>query len=99
MDMARHPKPVEFGLVDFGIDAADPTKALYRPHLAQSGMNRSMNRTSLTAALGELVKLGRLDPAERIGKSDRYRLSDAALVHELFLYQIEHFKKLREQGS
>jgi hypothetical protein len=98
-DMARHPKAVEFGLVDFGVDAVDPTRAIYRPHLAQSGMNRRMDRTSLTVALEKLVNLGWLDLPERIGKADRYRLSDAALANELFLYQVEHFKKLREQVS
>lgn len=62
-------------------------------------MNHSMDRTSLTGALEELVKLGWLDPKERIGKIDRYRLSDAALANDLFRYQVEHFKNLREQGE
>ncbi len=48
-----------------------------------------MDRTSLTMALEKIVNLGWLDPAERIGKTDRYRLSDAALANELFLHNVE----------
>jgi|SRR3977135_827843 len=99
MSVTQHPRPSEFGIVDLGMDAADPAKAFYRPHLAQSGINYRMDRTSLTMALSELVKLGWLDPAERIGKIDRYRLSDAALAHGTFLHQVEYFKRLREQGG
>jgi hypothetical protein len=99
MTIAQHPDPAEFGVVDLGPDVADSARANYRPHLAQSGMNWSINRASLSNALEQLVEAGWLEPEERIGKNYRYRLSDAAKADHLFLYQVEQFKKRREQGG
>ena len=97
MTIAQHPNPSEFGVVDLGPDEGDSASAIYRPHLAQSGINWAMNRASLANALVQLVDSGWLEAEEGVGEINRYRLSDAAKADHLFLYQVGYFKKRREQ--
>jgi hypothetical protein len=98
-EIAQHSRPEEFGILYYGPDAADQSKAVYLPHLSQRGMFHRANQTAFAIRLKGLLDLGWLDPPERIGNIDRYRLSDAGRSNDLFLYQVEQFEKRREQGG
>jgi hypothetical protein len=91
-EIAAHSRPQEFGILDFGSDAANPQQGNYRPHLAQSGQFHYMNRASLTAALDSLVSSRWLDPGENMGKATKYRLSDAGRAHDVFVKYVEQYK-------
>jgi hypothetical protein len=58
-----------------------------------------MDRTTLSSVLNQLVELGWLDPAERAGKAHQYRLSDAGRIHPTFLFNVDQYKKRREEAG
>ena len=97
MEIVQNPDPKYFGVICYwNRDPANPTKALYRPSLSPTGQNWSKEKRSLDLALNELVEIGWLYPPERVGDKDIYRISDRALVNEIFIYNVNEMAKRRE---
>jgi hypothetical protein len=77
-------------------DPADPETGVYRPSLGSTGLNRRRNKRLLESALEELVTIGWLEPADRVGNVDLYRMSDSTRQNELFIYNVNEMAKRRE---
>lgn len=96
-EIAQNPDHSLFGLLHYWKgDAADQSKTNYRPSLSPTGYNHSIDKAQLAAALKELVDLGWLDPADRVGDVDLYRLSNRARQNEIFWYNVKELAKRRE---
>jgi len=95
--IAQNPDHSQFGVLHYWKgDAADQSKTNYRPSLGRAGYNYSINKAELKSALKELVDLGWLDPEERVGDIDLYRLSERARQNEIFLYNVNEMAKKRD---
>ena len=96
VQIADNPNTALFGVLCYWQgDKADPKTGLYRPSLSPTGFNHRMDKASLQSALEELVDIGWLEPPERVGEIDLYRLSDHARENELFLYNVNDLAKKR----